>query len=361
MTRRHLVWIDWMKATGMSLILIGHLAARWNNGQAPPIYPKQLGVTFFLFATGFTLAGETRSSARVLFNRLAEIFLYGLGLAAIIAVKGLILDGDAHLFNFLPFVFGVNVVFDHFPPNPTTWYIGTYIQILVLWAVLLRGVRVTPAGLLAALGLEIVIRSLLMDHAGLHIAYMLLTNWMTVFLLGFFSGQQADEAEARAGLDWSAAVLVPILVVWPWVVGQATIARSFPFSRVANNAFVTSASISFIYIAYTWAAYRIARRLPEVNVVRFIARNTLVIFLAHMPLYFAVNPLLRRLVDSYNARAVILLIASTAGLGYASELLHRLGIGRSTQPSATNAAAAAINIAAAAVPSSASRRFTRSL
>jgi hypothetical protein len=344
-----------MKATGMVLILIGHLSARWNNGMTPPIFPKQLGVAFFLFATGFSLARETRPTRTVLFNRLSEVFLYGLSLAVLIAIKGLIVDGDAHAFNFLPFVLGVNVVFNHFPPNPTTWYIGSYIHILLLWAVFLRHRRVSGAWLLVALVAEVPIRAVLMDRAGLHISYMLVTNWATVFLLGMLCGQEPDESEIahHRWLDGLAIAVVPLLAVWPWLVGSGSVARGFPFWRLANSALVTSCAISFIYVAYTWAAYRIALRLPSATFVRFVARNTLVIFLAHMPLYFALNPVLRRLIPSYNVRAVLLLTVCTFGLGYVSEWVRR------DYRRAINAIA--MRIAAAVVPMSARRRFTRSV
>jgi hypothetical protein len=355
MRQRHLDWIDWMKASGMLLILVGHLSARWNNGMAPPIFPKQLGVAFFLFATGFTLARETRPIGTVLFKRLSEVFLYGLSLAVLIAIKGLIVDGDAHAFNFLPFALGVNVLFDHFPPNPTTWYVGSYIHVLLLWAVFLRHRRVSGAWLLAALVAEVAIRSVLMDRAGLHIAYMLISNWATVFLLGMFCGQEPDEPVSvhQRWLDGLAVALMPILAVWPWIVGSASIARGFPFMRVANSPLLTSSAISFVYVAYTWAAYRIALRLPSATFIRFVARNTLIIFLAHMPLYFALNPVLRRFIDSYNVRAVLLLTICTVGLGYVSEWLRR------DYPRAINAIAT--RIAPAVVPTSARSRSTRSV
>ena len=61
MNRDHQPIIDWLKVVGMVLILLGHLVGKYTNDLSPPIYPKQLGVAFFLFAAGYSLARERRS------------------------------------------------------------------------------------------------------------------------------------------------------------------------------------------------------------------------------------------------------------------------------------------------------------
>jgi hypothetical protein len=54
-----------------------------------------------------------------------------------------------------------------------------------------------------------------------------------------------------------------------------------------------------------------------------VARNTLVIFLAHMPIVFALQPALAAAGVSRIATSAILMIVSVPGLGLLSEALHR--------------------------------------
>ena len=58
----------------MSVIVYGHVAHATTVPLTPPIYLKQFGVAFFLFATGFTLARERRSRASAVFNRLFQVY-----------------------------------------------------------------------------------------------------------------------------------------------------------------------------------------------------------------------------------------------------------------------------------------------
>jgi len=188
-----------MKALGMTVIVYGHVTRA--VAVTAPIYPKQLGVAFFLFAGGFTLARERRPIAQALFKRLFQTWLFAFVLAAGIAVAGAINGTGLALSNFLPLV-GANVVFDNFPANPTTWYLGTYLHLLLIWAIWLRKIRVRRWMVLAALALEIPIRAALMATAGRFVAYMLLTNWMAVFLLGLAQGADDDEHVARSPLPY---------------------------------------------------------------------------------------------------------------------------------------------------------------
>ena len=134
--------IDWLKAIGITLIVFGHLAHGAVAGLVPPIYPKQFGVAMFLYASAYGLARERRASWRAVANRLFEMFLFGVAIAVLLSGLGYLLEGDIRESNYLPFVGGVNVVLDYFPANPTTWFIGMYLQILVLWALVMRQVRI---------------------------------------------------------------------------------------------------------------------------------------------------------------------------------------------------------------------------
>ena len=52
----------------------------------PPIYLKQFGVAFFLFAAGFTLARERRGAGETVFNRLFQVYLFGVSLALLLTI-----------------------------------------------------------------------------------------------------------------------------------------------------------------------------------------------------------------------------------------------------------------------------------
>jgi len=57
----------------MTVIVYGHVTRAVPL--TPPIYPKQLGVAFFLFASGFTLARDRRPVVQAVFKRLFQTWL----------------------------------------------------------------------------------------------------------------------------------------------------------------------------------------------------------------------------------------------------------------------------------------------
>src|SRR5919197_6005318 len=174
MQRSH-PFVDWMKAIGLILIVYGHVAHASAVWIAPPIYLKQFGVAFFVFASGFTLARESRPVWQVVYQRLFEVCLFGIACASIISITGALSGQGLHLSNYTPFVLGANVLIDAFPANPTTWYIGTYIHLLLLWALVLRRITIGPRLLIGVLAAEVLIRALLLTAAGAFVAYMALS------------------------------------------------------------------------------------------------------------------------------------------------------------------------------------------
>jgi peptidoglycan/LPS O-acetylase OafA/YrhL len=330
MTTERLPFIDWMKCLGMVLIVLGHVGSAWVDSLTPPFNPKQLGVAFFLFTTAYSLARERRPWPQVLSRRLFEVYLYGISFALLMSAIDWVRISNLDESNYLPFLFGINVAFDNFPANPTTWYIGTYIHVLVVWALALRTLRLRPWMLMPVALAEIVIRGLLMERVGLFAAYMLVTNWATVFLLGLISGRRAPEAPPRAADLVLPLVVVGLLVVaWPRIAWPLLGPRdSFPFMRFTTGSIladlgVTSAAVTLLYTAYTWSIYRITRRLREWAPVHFFARNTLFVFIAHMPVYYALQPWLAGRIGKDPAR-VILFLVCFVGLAWLSEALHRV-------------------------------------
>jgi len=330
-SREYVAFIDWLKCLGMLIIVYGHVAGWAPLATLPPIMSKQFGVALFMFTIGYALVRETRNRWRVAFNRLFEIYLFGLGLALILSVATYITIGRLQISNYAPLLGGANVVFDFFPANPTTWYLGTYLHIILLWAVFAHRLRVTTTVLIAAVLLEIVVRALLFDTAGRFVAYMLLSNWLTPLLLGAWYGQRSGAAGPERSIGaWPAALgLVGGLVLWAAVAERLPFVYEFPFMKLAvGSALVGSLLVSILtsmlYVGVTWLTFQAVLTLPAPAPVRFVARNSLIIFLAHMPLYYVMEPALTPLIDSRLVRSVLYALACVIGLGLLSEALHWL-------------------------------------
>jgi hypothetical protein len=334
-------FIEWMKALGMSVIVYGHVAHATTVPLTPPIYLKQFGVAFFLFAAGFTLARERRRAVEAVFNRLFQVYLFGVALALILTTFNIFAGGRGAPSNYLPFAAGLNVVVDNFPANPTTWYLGTYIHLLLIWAVWLRRVRVQMWMVLVALAIEIPMRAYLMASAGRFVAYMLFTNWAAVFLLGMLRGGEEPRVAqpVRGGRTvaqpvraatvgqptWFAVALVAFLATWASTMQLLPFERTFPLQSlngwptVAGLLFV-SASVSLLYSGTTSLLFEATRRLRKTPaLVAFIARNSLIIFLVHMPVYYLLTPILAAWTTSYWTKVTIQLLVCLPGLGLMSE------------------------------------------
>ena len=309
----------------MTVIVYGHVTRA--VAVTAPIYPKQLGVAFFLFAGGFTLARERRPISQALCKRLFQTWLFAFVLAAGIAVAGAIDGTGLALSNFLPLV-GANVVFNNFPANPTTWYLGTYLHLLLIWAIWLRKIRVRRWMVLAAVALEIPIRAALMATAGRFVAYMLLTNWMAVFLLGLAQGADDDEQVARSPLPYIVGGIAA-MAVWAFAVRLLPLEMTVPFITLRGwpeiaGLLAVSLGVSVLYLLPTVIAFEATRRLAAPAPVRFIARNTPIIFLAHMPVFLALHPVLVAWHFGYAARVIVQLLVCLVGLAALSEAIQRL-------------------------------------
>jgi acyltransferase-like protein len=319
-------FVDWMKAIGIILIVYGHLAHASAVWIAPPIYLKQFGVTFFVFATGFTLVRETRPVWHVVYQRLFEVCLWGLACALTLTAIGALTGGHLQLSNYLPLLAGANVLVDAFPANPTTWYIGTYIHLLLLWALVLRRMTVTPKLLMGVLAAEILIRSLLLTLAGPYVAYMALSNWITVLLLGMLCGRTHEERKSpslRFGVALAASIAVWAAVMHRVAPLPTFPLMSFPLSADAN-AFVVSISVSAVYLTVTWLAYESLNGVAANGLMRLLARNSVIVFIAHMPLYYATAPWLESVLPSYWPRVALRLLMCLVALTLLSEGVHRL-------------------------------------
>jgi hypothetical protein len=333
MSDSRLPFIDWMKCLGMLVIVYGHTAGDYVLHVTDPFNPKQLGVAFFVFVMGFSLAGETRAVGRTLYNRLFEVYLFGGLFALLMSCIMYVRFGDLNESNYLPMLLGANVFFDHFPANPTTWYIGTYLHLLIVWWLVLRGRQLRTWVFALVVLLEIPTRAWLIQHAGNYIAYMLLFNWLGIFLLGTIAGQRRlDNLRRSRSMPLHVAALVGLLLVWPQLSATFDLQPTFPFMRIGKadtyaNLLVTSASVSMLYLAFTWLTFQITSRLGDSSLVRFFARNTVIIFIAHMPLLYALAPHVNRLIAPGWTRAIVNLLIYFVALGLVSEVIRR-----ATQP-----------------------------
>jgi hypothetical protein len=243
--------------------------------------------------------------------------------------------------NYLPFLLGANVLINFvpgmdprllnsFPANPTTWYIGTYIHVLLVWALLLRRRRIALWLLAPVAVAEVVVRFLLAEKLGHLVAYMALSNWATVFLLGMHFGQRREQ-EPRGGLVAWLVALGALAVAWPLVGGLwAHDHAAFPFQLYGAESThisvaVTSVAVSFVYVVYTWLVFEVTRRIPAPRVVEFFARNTIIVFIAHMPVYYATRDFIHeRITASPWLEVAIRMAVCFVGLTLLSEVVRRV-------------------------------------
>jgi hypothetical protein len=87
------------------------------------------------------------------------------------------------------------------------------------------------------------------------------------------------------------------------------VGEEFPFALVGGLSsrvpwLATSAAVSFLYLAHTWLMFRLTQRLPSVKGVEFLARNTLIVFIVHMPLIYWLCPYYYPLVPQGGLRVL---------------------------------------------------------
>ncbi|MGS2721750.1 acyltransferase family protein [Paraglaciecola aestuariivivens] len=321
-------FVDWLKAVGMFLIVFGHYFGDPFDQFTQPIYPKQLGVAFFVFVMGWGLASETRPKWQVVYNRLFPMYFWGLAIALFISAIFMLTKGHPAITNYLPFFAGINVLGDFFPSNPTTWYIGTYLHILLFWALVMRKVTLSLPLLLLVCLSEIAIRSVFIDIDRLFTGYMLISNWLTVFCLGMYMHQQQDNHNPIKALSFITLWAV-VLVVWDSVLNPLNLTKSFPFRLPLDHASLLTSigiavAISVVYLSNTWLAVKCFSAIPANRVVRFFSRNTIIIFIGHMPLYDVAEPIARLFIESGWGKRAIIVFIMYVGLAWVSEGLQKV-------------------------------------
>lgn len=322
-------FIDWLKAVGMFLIVFGHIFNEPYHQFTQPVYPKQLGVAFFVFVMGWGLAHETRPHWQAVYNRLFPMYFWGICIAIFISVIYTFTLGKVALSNYMPFVLGINVFVNFFPANPTTWFIGTYLHLLVFWALALRRLKITPMIILIIMLTECLIRAVFIDINRTMTGYMLMTNWLTLFSLGMYLTQQRDTNNQQL-IGYSILVVwLAFIALWALLTNQLDLSYSFPFRKFPGlntplTALFLASAISVVYITNTLFAFAVFSRLKANAVVRFFSRNTIIIFIAHMPLYDGVHSFAELFIERGDGKKVIIVFILYVGLAIISELLHKL-------------------------------------
>lgn len=322
-------FINWLKASGMLAIVIGHVVGSpydLFNLVSQPVYTKQLGVCFFIFIMGWSLANEQRTSFKVVFNRVFPVYFYGIFFAVLLSSIYIFTKNDINESNYLPFFLGINVFLNNFPANPTTWYIGTYLHILLFWFAFFRGRQISKNYLMLAIVAEISLRAFLLYLDKDFVAYMFLHNWITVFLLGGYLYQKKDT-------HWDTKTLVIIFIwaiavaVWASPLNTFISPKSFPFRDLMTNQgwapIIRSCLISIIYVVNTYVFFEIFRRLPHSKIIEFFARNSLITFIIHMPLIYGFNEEVYSYFDTRWSQQLALIVIIFVGTAIISEVMQK--------------------------------------
>jgi len=327
---KHQNFIDLMKAVGMFLIIYGHIVgdpSNLYNQLTQPIHTKQIGVAFFVFITGWGLANNVRPPVRAVFNRIFPFYLYGISFAIFLSVLFFFLKDDTNPSNYMPFVLGINVFFNYFPANPTTWYIGTYLHILLFWYFFMQGKTVRKRHLVIAFVVENVVRCIFMARGEDYIAYMLLPNWLTVFMLGMYLHKKQQQP--------TTPFVLVLVVAWAGffalsmsVANAIGFDETFPFRNMTSDFAlhipVESLLISMTYIVHTLLFFEIARRLPGHSVISFFARATLITVIIHIPIIFETAQYFYALFDSKDVARIVFIFVIFIGTAVISEIISRL-------------------------------------
>lgn len=326
---QHQNFIDLMKAAGMLLILFGHIIgdpSNLYNQLTMPVHTKQIGVAFFVFITGWGLANDIKPPLRTVYNRIFPFYFYGILFAVFISIIFIFVKGDTNPSNYLPFFFGANVFFNNFPANPTTWYIGTYIHMLLFWYFFIQGKDIGKKHLVLAFVFENIVRCIFMAWQKDFIAYMLLPNWLTIFLLGMYLHKQRQRATTPVVLVIFLAWLC-VIAVWMHLTKTIGFDHLFPFRNMTSDLPVAlaieSLMISAVYIIHTLFFFEIARRLPGSPIVSFFARATLITVIFHMPIIYATHKQFYTLFESDMTARLVYIFIIYIGIAVVSDILQR--------------------------------------
>ena len=116
--------------------------------------------------------------------------------------------------------------------------------------------------------------------------------------------------------------------LWAYVTNAVGFDTSFPFRKLSEGfvypALTQSLLVSFVYCLNTILFFAIARRLPPLRMVSFFSRNTLIIFLAHMPLIYGLAPWFYSFFETTFVKKAVLICTLYVGLALISEAINKI-------------------------------------
>ena len=118
------------------------------------------------------------------------------------------------------------------------------------------------------------------------------------------------------------------MVGWWWLVETLAISKSNPFGRVvvggiATTSLTTSFAVTLLYSAYTLLVIGMVFGFPNSRIVAFLSRNTLLVFLAHMPVRDWLTPIYYPWIPYGWWRQVANFLVLFVGIALVSETLRR--------------------------------------
>jgi hypothetical protein len=198
---------------------------------------------------------------------------------------------------------------------------------LLFWYFFLQGKTITKRHLVLAFIVENVVRSIVMAWGQDFMAYMLLPNWLTVFLLGMYLHDKKQEP--------TTPFVFILIIAWVGVfIFSTSVANvigfdgEFPFRHMTSDFSLSipfeSLLISATYIIHTLLFFEIARRLPIHSVISFFSRATLITVIIHMPIIFETSNYFYKLFDSDDVARIVFIFVVFIGTAVISEIIHKL-------------------------------------
>jgi len=197
---------------------------------------------------------------------------------------------------------------------------------IFFWYFFIQGKNIGKRHLVLAFIFENIVRCIFMAWEKDFIAYMLLPNWLTIFLLGMY-------LHDRRQLKTSPYIFVLIMAWLITITLQTYFANligfdhPFPFRNMDINSQLTvpveSLLISATYIVHTLFFFEIARRLPGHSVISFFARATLITVIIHIPIIFETHQYFYKLFASEDVARIVFIFVIYIGTAMVSEIIHK--------------------------------------
>jgi len=257
-------WIDILKFLSISIVVVGHCGLDLKDYFRPRSL-EALGVAPFFFLLGFNLKISRRPKLNMAVSRLYSLYLWGIIAGLLQSSLNFYLTGNFVESNFLPFMFGINSFFPNaaVPGNPVLWFVGAYTHFVLLFLLFRTFPVIGIKTILAAILVEILVR---LGSGTVYNSYTFFINWISIFLMGIYVAQKETAIVARIRNNRVIILLLAMVTIL--------------VMSIANK-IVPAVSEGLRYICVTALLFSISCVLKPGKVTRFIASNTLIVFLFH--------------------------------------------------------------------------------